>query len=289
VILADGGVRGNQAGLRLIIFQLHHSPKQLTMARILITGSSDGLGLAVAKRLVANGHSVVLHARNAQRAQDATSACPGADSVVIGDLSILSETKNLSEEVNKLGSFDCVIHNAGLFRTSFNKTVDDIPALAAVNTIAPYVLTCLMNRPKRLVFLSSEMHQGGDGSLNDILWKQRGEPQWNDIAAYRASKLHNVLFANAFARRWPDVKSNSMDPGWVPTKMGGASASGSAEAAVETYVMLAEGQEPVGERSGLYYNPGRREGSPQATVHDEVVQERLLELCAQFTGIEVPS
>ncbi|KAK7177629.1 hypothetical protein DPSP01_002400 [Paraphaeosphaeria sporulosa] len=255
------------------------------MARILITGSSDGLGSIVAQRLVARGHSVVLHARNPARAQDAIRACSGAETVVTGDLSSIEDTKKLANDVNKLGIFDCVIHNAGLFRSPYSETADGIPPLAAVNTLAPYILTCLITRPKRLVFVSSDMHQSGDGSLEDILWQQRGEKGYDPIKAYRASKVHAVIFAKAFARRWPEVKSNSLDPGWVPTKMGGANASGDTEAAVATYVMLAEGEEVNAQRSGIYYNPGPTEGRAQASTDDETVQERLLQICADFTGI----
>ncbi|CAN9431860.1 unnamed protein product [Alternaria sp. RS040] len=258
------------------------------MARILITGSSDGLGLAAAKKLVANGHSVVLHARNAQRAKDAESACPGAEKVVTGDLSSLSETKSMAEEVNKLGAFDCVIHNAGLYQGDYRKTGEGIPALAAVNTIAPYVLTALINRPKRLVFMSSEMHQMGSPSLADMLWTKRGESEYTANAAYCASKLHNVLFAKAFARRWPDVKSNALDPGWVATKMGGSSASGDLNAAVESYVMLAEGEEEKAKKSGSYFHPSKREGTPHKATLDEKSQDRLLEICAEFSGVKLP-
>lgn len=257
------------------------------MARIFITGSSDGLGSIVAQRLVANGHSVVLHARNDQRAKDAIAACPGAETVVVGDLSSVSETKALANQVNDLGTFDCIIHNAGLYRVGFRKTGDGIPALAAVNTLAPYILTALCSRPKRIVFLSSGMHENGDASMDDILWTKRGEDKWNYNAAYCASKLYNVMFAKAFARRWPDVKSNALDPGWVPTKMGGDSAMGSIDAAVESYVMLAEGEEQDAQKSGKYFMPGKREGSPQKKADDEQVQEELLKICADFTGIAV--
>jgi NAD(P)-dependent dehydrogenase (short-subunit alcohol dehydrogenase family) len=257
------------------------------MARIFITGSSDGLGSIVAQKLVANGHSVVLHARNAQRAEDATSACPGAETVVTGDLSSISETKGIAEQVNKLGAFDCVIHNAGLFQGPFRKTSEGIPALAAVNTIAPYILTSLIARPKRLVFLSSEMHQSGSPSMDDVLWSIRGECQWSASTAYCASKLHNVLFAKPFARRWPDVKSNALDPGWVATKMGGSSAPGSIEAAIESYVMLAEGEEELAKKSGRYIRPSRRESSPHKANEDEKLQDKLLQICAEFSGVEL--
>jgi NAD(P)-dependent dehydrogenase (short-subunit alcohol dehydrogenase family) len=256
------------------------------MARIFITGSSDGLGSIVAQKLVKNGHSVVLHARNTQRAKDATTACPGAESVVTGDLSSTSETKGIADQVNKLGAFDCVIHNAGLYQGPFRKTSEGIPALAAVNTIAPYLLTSLITRPRRVVFLSSEMHQSGSSSMDDILWTQRGESKWSDSTAYCASKLHNVMFAKAFARIWPDVKSNALDPGWVATKMGGSSAPGSIDAAVETYVMLAEGKEEMAMRSGQYFRPGKRQGSPQKAADDDKAQDRLMEICAGFTGVK---
>ena len=255
------------------------------MARIFITGSSDGLGSMVANRLVARGHSVVLHARNAQRAADAASACPGAETVVTGDLSSTSETKKLAQQVNALGAFDVVIHNAGLFRVPYHKTDDGIASLAAVNTLAPYILTCLIDRPKRLVFVSSDMHRSGDSSLEDILWQQRGEKEYDTIEAYRASKVHNVMFAKAFARRWPEVKSNVLDPGWLPTKMGGSHATGDFEAAIATYIMLAEGEEKDAQRSGIYYEPGPKEAKAQAATDDVEKQDKLLKMCAEFTGI----
>jgi NAD(P)-dependent dehydrogenase (short-subunit alcohol dehydrogenase family) len=258
------------------------------MARIFITGSSDGLGSMVAKRLVDNGHSVVLHARNAQRAKDATAACPGAETVVTGDLSSLSETKELASQVNKLGTFDCVIHNAGLFRGPMRRTSDGIPALAAVNTLAPYILTSLMHRPKRLVFLSSGLHFSGSANMDDILWLQKDEAQYGDgTSAYSDSKLHNILFANAFARRWPDVKSNSMDPGWMPTKMGGAAASGNFEDSIATYVMLAEGEDELAKKSGAYFTPGKKEDAPQKAASDVGIQDKLLAICAEFSGVKL--
>src|SRR5688572_6692458 len=104
------------------------------MARIFITGSADGLGLLAAKSLLGQGHQVVLHARNSQRALEAHKKLPGAETVLTGDLSILEETKKIADEVNALGTFDAVIHNAGVYQVP-------APLIFAVNTIAPYVLT----------------------------------------------------------------------------------------------------------------------------------------------------
>jgi NAD(P)-dependent dehydrogenase (short-subunit alcohol dehydrogenase family) len=257
------------------------------MARIFITGSSDGLGSLVAQRLVANGHAVVLHARNAQRAKDATNACPGAETVVTGDLSSISETKGIADQVNKLGTFDCVIHNAGLYRGPFRKTSDGIPALAAVNTLAPYILTASINQPKRLVFLSSALHFSGSTNVDDVLWLQRGESQYDEHSAYNASKLHNVLFAKAFAKRWPEVKSNALDPGWMPTKMGGGSATGNFDESIASYVMLAEGEEAAAKKSGCYFTPGKKEQEPHKVTDDVEAQKKLLETCAEVSGVKL--
>jgi NAD(P)-dependent dehydrogenase (short-subunit alcohol dehydrogenase family) len=255
------------------------------MARIFITGSSDGLGSAVAQRLIARGHSVVLHARNAERANDATAAAPGAETVVIGDLSSISSTKALAAKVNDLGTFDCVIHNAGLYYGPFRKTDDGIPALAAVNTVAPYVLAALITRPKRLTFVSSEMHQSASSDMSDPLWTAR-EGVWDDTKAYCESKLHNILLAKAFARRWPNVKSNALDPGWVATKMGGSSATGLMESAIETYVMLAEGEEEDANKSGRYFRPGKKESQPQKDTDNEKLQDQLVDACEQVSGVK---
>ena len=257
------------------------------MARIFITGSSDGLGSLVAQRLVANGHAVVLHARNSDRAKEAKCACPNAETVVTGDLSSIAETKGVAEQVNHLGVFDCVIHNAGLYRGPFRKTGDGIPALAAVNTLAPYILTVLINRPKRLIFVSSSMHYSGSTSIDDVLWAERGESKYSDNAAYCASKLHNVLFAKAFARRWPEVKSNALDPGWMPTKMGGGSAPGNFEESVASYVMLAEGEEAGSKKTACYFKPGKNEDTPQKVADDVSAQDKLLEVCAEFSGVRL--
>jgi NAD(P)-dependent dehydrogenase (short-subunit alcohol dehydrogenase family) len=124
------------------------------MARIFITGSADGLGQLAAKALIAEGHQVVLHARNETRGQHAMDQARGAEGVVIADLAISDDTKELASKVNALGTFDAIIHNAGVYQ-------DSPQQIFAVNTLAPYILTCLIQRPKRLIYLSSGMHMQG--------------------------------------------------------------------------------------------------------------------------------
>ena len=76
------------------------------MARVFITGSSDGLGLMVGRLLADQGHKVVLHARNDARAADAKKALPEAEAVVVADLASIAATKDLAGQVNALGAFD---------------------------------------------------------------------------------------------------------------------------------------------------------------------------------------
>src|SRR5579863_6879172 len=144
------------------------------MARVFITGSSDGLGRMAAELLIEQGHSVVLHARNEKRGKEAMAAVPQAESVVIGDLSSIAQTRGVAEQVNQLGAFDAVIHNAGVGYREPRRiaTEDGLPHVFAVNTLAPYILTALIQRPKRLVYLSSGLHQSGDTSLKDLAWNE---------------------------------------------------------------------------------------------------------------------
>ena len=90
------------------------SNEEEEMARVLITGSSDGLGLMAAELLAHVGHAVTLHARNDQRAGDARRALSTAEHVVVGDLASIEETRQVAEQANALGSYDAVIHNAGV-------------------------------------------------------------------------------------------------------------------------------------------------------------------------------
>lgn len=258
------------------------------MGRVLITGSSDGLGSLTARALIKKGHSVVLHARNEQRAQDARTACPDAEACLVADLSNISQTKQLAEDVNRLGAFDAVIHNAGLYTGPYRRTKEGWPSIVAVNTFSPFILTCLINPvPKRLVFVSSGLHNGGDPSIKDLTWQQRGEKGFRDFQAYSDTKLHNILLACAFARKWPEVQSNSLDPGWVPTKMGGASATGDINAAVDTYVMLATGEAAAKGISGKYWYQCEMRSS-KSEAADVAVEQNLISQLEEITGVRIP-
>jgi NAD(P)-dependent dehydrogenase (short-subunit alcohol dehydrogenase family) len=256
------------------------------MARVLVTGSADGLGQMAARLMVADEHRVVLHARNSERASDALAAVPGAETAVVGDLSSIRETRDVADQVNGLGAFDAVIHNAavGYRERRRVETVDGLPLVFAVNTLSTYILTALINKPKRLVYLSSGLHRQGDTSLRDLLWKER---RWDGTSAYADTKLHDVLIAFAVARKWSNVLSNALEPGWVATKMGGPGAPDDLEAAPKTQVWLATSEEPGARVTGQYFYHMRRRASEPAAA-SAAIQERLLSECARLCGVPFP-
>jgi NAD(P)-dependent dehydrogenase (short-subunit alcohol dehydrogenase family) len=256
------------------------------MARVFITGAADGLGQMAARRLVADGHRVVLHARSEARAKAALAALPGAETAVFGDLSGIAECRQIAAQVNALGDFDTVIHNAGVGYREPRRvaTVDGLPHVFAVNTLAPYILTALIRKPKRLVYLSSGLHRSGDSSLKDLTWSAR---PWNGSSAYADSKLHDVILAFAVARKWPHVLSNALEPGWVATKMGGPGAPDDLDAGAETQVWLATSNDAEAMVTGQYfYHQKRRAADPAA--RDEKIQDRLIAECARVSGVPFP-
>lgn len=256
------------------------------MARVFITGSSDGLGRMAAQLLIEQGHSVVLHARNDARKRVAIAAVPRAEAAVVGDFTSIAQTRDVAEQVNALGAFDAVIHNAaiGFRERSRIETEDGLAHVFAVNTLAPYLLTALIRRPRRLVYVSSELHRRGDTSLADLNWESR---PWRGNQAYSDTKLHDALLACAVARRWPDTRSNALEPGWVATKMGGAHATGDLDAAHRTQAWLATGGDPATDLTGDYFfhqKPRR----PSGAVHDTVRQDMLLAACSRISGVTLP-
>ena len=253
------------------------------MSRIFITGSADGLGQLAAKELIRLGHQVVLHARNAERGKQALAIVSDAEDVLTGDLSSITETKALASKANASGKFDVAIHNAGVYRAPVNSvTTEGLPLIFVVNTLAPYILTCLMHKPKRLIYLSSGMHLQGEPDL-DNLPDDAGNRR--NRVSYSDTKLHDLILSMAVARKWGDVYSNAVDPGWVPTKMGGAGAPDNLEKGFQTQVWLAVSNDDGAKVSGHYFHHQKQSRYLHA-ANDIAVQDKLLATCEQITGVQ---
>jgi NAD(P)-dependent dehydrogenase (short-subunit alcohol dehydrogenase family) len=238
------------------------------MSRVFITGSADGLGRAAAKTLLDDGDEVVVHARNNDRLTAVRDLIDRGAAAVVGDLSDRDQARGIADQVNDLGRMNAVIHNAGVYTG---------PHILPVNIVAPYLLTALIDRPQRLVYLSSSEHRGGQAKLADVDWSGR------TTGSYPDSKLFVTTLAAAVARLWPDVLSNAVDPGWVPTRMGGPGAPDDLRLGHLTQAWLATSKDANARTSGGYWHHQRRI-EPHAAADDRGFQDQLLNELAGFTG-----
>jgi NAD(P)-dependent dehydrogenase (short-subunit alcohol dehydrogenase family) len=238
------------------------------MTRVFITGSADGLGRLAAQTLLDDGHQVVVHVRNSDRITAVRDLVDRGAAVVVGDLSDLEQTRSIAGDVNRLGRMDAVIHNAGVYTG---------PQILPVNIVAPYLLTALIDKPQRLIYLSSGAHRSGRANLDGVDWSGRGPGSYSD------SKLYVTTLAVAVPRVRPDVFSNAVDPGWVPTKRGGPGALDDLRLGHLTQEWLATSDEADARTSGGYwYHQQRIE--PHPAVHDQRFQDQLLDQLARVTG-----
>jgi NAD(P)-dependent dehydrogenase (short-subunit alcohol dehydrogenase family) len=238
------------------------------MARVFITGSADGLGRLAAQTLLDDGHEVVVHARNGDRLEAVRDLVQRSAAVVVGDLAEIDQTRGLALDVNSLGRMNAVIHNAGVYTG---------PHVLPVNIVAPYLLTALIDRPQRLVYLSSSADYSGRPRLHGIDWSGRR------TGSYPDSKLFVTTLAAAVARLWPDVFSNAVDPGWVPTRMGGPGAPDDLRVGHLTQEWLATSNDPDARTSGGYWHHQRRI-EPHPAVREPRFQDQLLDALAHFTA-----
>jgi NAD(P)-dependent dehydrogenase (short-subunit alcohol dehydrogenase family) len=241
--------------------------------RILVTGSADGLGRAAASTLLEAGHEVVVHVRNVERVAAVHDLLDRGARLVIGDLADTDQTRDVARLANEIGRMDAVIHNAG---------VSSGRAVLPVNVVAPYALTAMMLRPSRLVYLSSGMHRGGQPRIDQVDWAGA-----RTAGNYSDSKLYVTTLTAALARLWPDVLSNAVDPGWVPTKMGGPRAPDDLRLGHLTQEWLTTSNDPAALTSGGYWHHQQRR-DPHPSVHDEQFQDRLIASLAEYTGTPLP-
>ncbi len=257
------------------------------MGSIFVTGSSAGIGRETAQTLVGLGHRVVLHARDNARALEAEEAVPRAAAVVVGDLASLEQTRALGESARDEGPYDVVIHNAGVGGGNSPRvvTVDGLERIFQINALAPYVLTAIMDRPARLIYVTSGLQVQGTVDLDDLQHPRR---PWDAQQAYSDSKLYDVMLALAVTRHWPLTLVNAVDPGWIRTRMGGLNAPDPLPLGAETQVWLATSNEAAALVTGRFWK--RREPRPVNPIaKDEALQERFLQICASLSGVRFPN
>jgi NAD(P)-dependent dehydrogenase (short-subunit alcohol dehydrogenase family) len=243
------------------------------MSRILVTGSNDGIGAEIARVLVAQGHEVIHHARNEERAT-------GIDGPsVVGALDSLASTRAMAAAVLELGAPDVVVHNAGSGGESRVVTEDGLEQLFQINALAPLLLTALLPKPERLVFVSSDSIVRGKLRLDNL----QHEDDWTGDAAYADSKLAMTALAFALARRWPATLSNAVHPGWVSTKMSKYAAPLTVAQGADTPAWLAVSDDPAALVTGTFFQDRKAiEVNPQA--YDTELQDALLERCLDLCG-----
>lgn len=255
------------------------------MASVFVTGSSAGIGQETARQLIKAGHRVVLHARDDRRAKDAAAAVPEAAGVAVGDLSVIASIRKAAEEANDLGPYDAIIHNAGVGSAAArHRTPDNTERIFAVNVLGPYLLTALMPLPQRLVYLSSGLQASGRVNLDDLNWERR---PWNGSQAYCDSKLYDAMLAFAMARRFEELRSNAVDPGWIKTRMGGRAATHELPVGADTQVWLATSDEPAALVTGRFFK-WRRDQRANPQAYDTGLQDALLAACVTLTGTTLP-
>lgn len=237
------------------------------MAKIFITGSSDGIGLQTAQELINLGHEVVLHAKNEQKAIKLKSHFKNKNTVLVGDLNSIYETKQLANEINSLEKFDTIIHNAGVFK-------EDKSEIFRINVLAPFILTASVKKPAKLIYIGSNMHPQGIVDIENLSIENGVD--------YSTSKLYLSIFTQALAKKWKDVNIYTVDPGWVKTKMANYQAPDSLEDGSKTQVWLSNTNEDI--KSGKYFHH-LKEIKYSNNVYNEEIQESLIKKIENITNI----
>ncbi len=171
---------------------------------ILITGSTDGIGLLTAKRLAAEGHKLLLHGRSIPKLESAAAAVDGDTETYAADLSDLSAVRELAESVRaKHDQLDVLINNAGVLKAPQTVLENGQDIRFVVNTLAPYLLTELLlpiiPADGRVVNLSS----AAQAPVN--IKAMQGKAQLADMEAYAQSKLAITIWTQEWARSRADA------------------------------------------------------------------------------------
>lgn len=275
---------------------------------ILITGATNGIGLATAQALATTGAKLVLVGRNAEKTHQVVadlqkqSGNEHIDSL-LADLSSMEEVRKLAADFEaKYDRLDVLINNAGAVFTSRQLSVDGYEMTFALNHLNYFLLTNLLidilrdSAPARIINVSSDAHRGGSMKFDDL----NLEKGFNGFAAYSQSKLANLLFTYELARRLDNsgITVNAMHPGMVRTGFGHNNnfiisiimrlfflAGRTPEQGADTVVYMATSPD-LTEVTGKYFKD-RKPIASTAASHDEAAQARFWDISAEMTGLKV--
>ncbi len=281
---------------------------QLLQGKIcLITGATLGIGKETALGLACRGAHVAIVGRDPDRTRATADwirrkASTAEVSFLLADLSSQSEVRRVAREFSdRYSRLDVLVNNAGAIFARRETTVDGFERTWALNHLAYFLLTHELlgllkaSAPARIVNVASTMHTGGFIDFGDLL----GEKNYGGIRAYSQSKLANVLFTYALARRLEGtgVTANCLHPGGVATGFGQNTHGAlkllmklarpfliTAEQGAATSIYLASSPDIEGV-SGRYFAKCKPVRSSAAS-HDEALQERLWALSLRQIGQE---
>ena len=272
----------------------------------MVTGASSGIGASAAQELARRGATVVAVGRDEKRLQQVSEQIravnPAAASEPLrADFASQSQVRRLGRDLlDRHPRIDVLVNNAGLVSGKRSLTEDGYETTFAVNHLAPFLLTNLLlerlmaSAPARVVTTSSDAHRGGRIELDDL----QGERRWSSWSAYSNSKLANVLFTRALARRVEGkaVVANCLHPGVIRTRLGRGTPAPirlgwravslffkSADRGAETIVYLATSPQ-AGEITGGYFVDSRQT-RPSARAADDGIAEQLWARSEELTGL----
>ncbi len=263
--------------------------------KILITGSTDGIGKQTALELASMGHKVIIHGRNLQRVKTVFNEIreqTGNNDIdfVVADLSSLENVRHIAAEINsKYDKLDVLLNNAGVFCSKRELSKDGYEMTFAVNHLAHFLLTNLLldtikqSDQGRIVTVSSMAHSS-DIDFDNL----QGEKFYDGYTAYAYSKLCNILFTFNLANKLSEtqVTANCLHPGVISTKLlhaGWGMGGGSRKQGAETSVYLATSAD-VNNVTGKYF-VSKRPAHPAAISYDADIQKKLWDISLEMSGL----
>ncbi len=278
--------------------------KNMTGKTCLVTGANSGIGKVTAEALARMGARLVIVCRNRERGQPALEEIKKKSGnreveLMTCDFASQKQIRHLADEfLSGHDRLDVLVNNAGLMRRYRETTEDGFEMTFAVNHLGYFLLTNLLldvlkdSAPSRIVNVASVAHMTGTMNFDDL----QSEREYSSMAAYRQSKLANILFTYELARRLEGtlVTANCLHPGVIATNIARDMPKAvsfalklfftGAEKGAETSIYLATSPQ-VEAVTGKYF-ADKKEARSNKESYDKEIARRLWEVSAELTGLE---